>query len=59
MLQNDEIDDDLFKNLKCTGSQPARLYGLAKVHSEYPTETCSVVACKRLRQAQKMAHKVF
>ena len=32
LLKNGEIDGDLFKKLKCTGSQPARLYGWAKVH---------------------------
>ena len=32
LLKNGEIDDDLFKKIKCTGSQPARLYGLTKVH---------------------------
>ena len=32
LLKIGEIDDDLYKKLKCTGSQPARLYGLAKVH---------------------------
>jgi len=32
MRSNDQIDEKLFKKLKPVGSQPPRLYGLAKVH---------------------------
>ena len=32
MKENGEIDDDLFNSVKPSGSQPARLYGLAKMH---------------------------
>ena len=34
MKENGEIDDILFNSMKPRGSQPARLYGLAKVHKE-------------------------
>ena len=32
MKANGEIDDTLYQQIKPRGSQPARLYGLAKVH---------------------------
>ena len=34
LVDNGEIEENLYKKLKCTGSQPARLYGLAKVHKK-------------------------
>ena len=34
MVDQNDIDEELYKTLRCTGSQPARLYGLVKVHKE-------------------------
>ena len=34
LLKNGEIDENLYNQLRSTGAQPARLYGLAKVHKE-------------------------
>ena len=34
LLQNGKIDEGLYNQLSPTGSQPARLYGLAKVHKQ-------------------------
>ena len=32
LRRNNEISEDFYQSVKATGSQPARLYGLAKVH---------------------------
>ena len=32
LWENNKIDEELLKKLRSTGAQPARLYGLAKVH---------------------------
>ena len=34
LLKNKKIDEELFNRLHSSGSQPARLYGLAKVHKQ-------------------------
>ena len=34
MNKRDEISDQLFSKMRSTGGQPARLYGLAKVHKD-------------------------
>ena len=34
MNRRDEISDQLYSNMRSTGGQPARLYGLAKVHKD-------------------------
>ena len=36
MKKKDEIDEALYSRLRSTGGQPARLYGLAKVHKKEP-----------------------
>ena len=34
MKKKDEISEALYTRLRSTGAQPARLYGLAKVHKQ-------------------------
>ena len=34
LKDNNEIDENLYQRLRCSGTLPARLYGLAKVHKE-------------------------
>ena len=34
LYKNQKISEDLFNKLRPSGSQPARLYGLAKVHKQ-------------------------
>ena len=34
MNKRDEISDQLYSKMRSTGGQPARLYGLAKVHKD-------------------------
>ena len=34
MKKKDEISEAMYNSLRSTGAQPARLYGLAKVHKQ-------------------------
>ena len=34
MLKNGDIDDELYNHLRPTGSKPAQIYGLSKVHKD-------------------------
>ena len=53
LLKNGEIDDDLFKKTKEYWLATCPILWISQsTQSEHPTETCSVVAWKRLWQAQ-------
>ena len=48
MNKGDEISDQLHSKMRSTGGQPARLYGLAKVHKVETPRTTSAITSRQL-----------
>ena len=52
LKEQNKIDEELYHSLHPRGSQPARLYGLAKVHkTKHPSKTSSIDAWIRVSQS--------
>ena len=60
MNKRDEISDELYSKMRSTGGQPARLYGLAKVHKdETPLRTVLSLPGSSYENLNKMLPKCF
>ena len=60
MNKRDEISDQLYSKMRSTGGQPARLYGLAKVHKdETPLRPVLSLPGSSYENLNKMLAKFF